>query len=388
MKRGKYLLELNHEGLTKILSIKQTIDFVAIALTPWHAISIVSAVHSLEEKTGHDLEGIVLIIRNEGESYLLNEKNFSSISVTCFLFNGDRKISKQLLFFLKSFYFGMYICGKPNTSSKLYVLSQYKPYFYIMSLIYGVHKSNKNLISVICDEGVGSYMSNMWDRLRSRYNANASFFSILKNLIEEIILIPRGEKLLGRRNAISNRCLLINSNDKLIENRYMTKYYRETLKVYSQNILINAFDIKKDYILINTQPFSSADINNGEVIYKFWKRISEFYQNKGIEVYVKPHPREKNIQNYEKIGIKLLKYPEVAQEILLMKIKKPKYLVSICSTTLITAPILNDVKSVCVAPMLIDMFETSRPFKKNIEKYCKLFENFMQIVSTIGKLPV
>lgn len=144
--------------------------------------------------------------------------------------------------------------------------------------------------------------------------------------------------------------------------------------------------IDRDYVLINTQPFTNEDISL-ELVNDLWKDVIKMYKSFGFDVYIKPHPREKDLKCYQAMGAKLISKTSIAQELLLMKMKKPKYLISFYSTTLVTAPVLNDVQTICLAPLLFD-FNISNDLRRSAEKFIVTFKTNTNMVKSLNELEV
>ena len=70
-----------------------------------------------------------------------------------------------------------------------------------------------------------------------------------------------------------------------------------------------------------------------------------------------------------------------------MKMKKPKYLISFYSTTLVTAPVLNDVQTICLAPLLFD-FNISNDLRRSAEKFIVTFKTNTNMVKSLNELEV
>ena len=68
---GKY-----YNILLEIL-IHENIDFIAIAVSPWHAIGIDAFLHELYDRLDRKIKGVI-IIEQHFNNYTLNEKHFNS----------------------------------------------------------------------------------------------------------------------------------------------------------------------------------------------------------------------------------------------------------------------------------------------------------------------
>ena len=125
-----------------------------------------------------------------------------------------------------------------------------------------------------------------------------------------------------------------------------------------------------------------------QILYTYSVILSrDFYKEKGLEVWIKPHPREKELDIYASLGAKIIYEKNIAQEVLLMKMKKPKYLLSLYSTTLVTAPLINGVPSVCLGKLSLNSEGFTNSYKKYVEKFINKFKNITMVIDSWEELP-
>ena len=241
-------------------------------------------------------------------------------------------------------------------------------------------------MTIICDEGVGSYTDDMYDRLEQFKHDGSSKLKIIKNWFEEMLLCPKVIKNLINNNNYFDYCMLRGKYD-LKPNGDLPKYIKNQIYDYSHSINYSYPIIVNDYVLINTQFFTKNEVNDTEKIGWFWKKIIDFYKEKGLEVWIKPHPREKELDIYASLGAKIIYEKNIAQEVLLMKMKKPKYLLSLYSTTLVTAPLINGVPSVCLGKLSLNSEGFTNSYKKYVEKFINKFKNITMVIDSWEELP-
>lgn len=358
-------------------------DYIGVAITPWHMYSLKAALSVIQRDLIQPLKGIVLILRNHGEDYIIDESYLSDIDCECIYLNPNLEKRDIVSSFFNSIMFST-LKYKSSDKKNFYIFTQQKPWPLYMYMINKYTKNNRNLISVICDEGVGSYINSDLDRLEPWNRKN--LFRNIKRLLEQKVSIHWLENKLVKNNALYNYCLFEKTANGLVENKAISNNLKDIMYKHAKSFDVDFPIIDRDYVLINTQPFTNEDISL-ELVNDLWKDVIKMYKSFGFDVYIKPHPREKDLKCYQAMGAKLISETSIAQELLLMKMKKPKYLISFYSTTLVTAPVLNDVQTICLAPLLFD-FNISNDLRRSAEKFIVTFKTNTNMVKSLNELEV
>ena len=168
----------------------------------------------------------------------------------------------------------------------------------------------------------------------------------------------------------------------------MATYYKKAMETHLQYIEFSVPTIDHKYVLVNTQPTSRDEIRDEIEIDLLWEEIINLYTNNGYKVLVKPHPREEDNLKYIKMGAEVINEKHIAQELLLMKMRAPFVLISIFSTTLLTTPIFNDIRTVCLAPIVRNMKSISNDYRDELDRFIETFDNITQMVSALDELPL
>lgn len=183
---------------------------------------------------------------------------------------------------------------------------------------------NRKVIYIIIDSGLGSY-----DKQRSE-----NFKTMIESdfIIDARMYKERNGKIVGRNKPFSD---------------YYLDFYR-----YTRIDLINYYNlVLKNSILINSQPLEEDGLLDNKTDYEFYKKIARFGKERNIKVVLKPHPRENNLEKYEKLGITILRC-SCMQETLFSQCEKPLCLISPFSTTMINATLLFDIPSIGLTKMI------------------------------------
>lgn len=382
------MLEIqNYKEVESILE-KSDYDYIAFATSPWHAYSISAAILCLQNMNDCLLRGIIFIIKNKNESYLIDDDYFAAIDAKCYRYNPNHSMKDMLSQEIISTYYCFTRQKKQIVSkSNIYVLSQQKPYVLWLAILNKVNKEKK-VNSVVCDEGAGSYINSAKDRLNIGKLNNKSLLKYLKSIYDEYVLIPTTINKLTSSNSLFDMCLFEKKHNKVKIKESMAMYYKKAMETHLQYIEFSVPTIDHKYVLVNTQPTSRDEIRNEMEIDVLWEEVINLYTNNGYKVLVKPHPREKDNLKYIKMGAEVIDEKHIAQELLLMKMRAPFVLISIFSTTLLTTPIFNDIHTVCLAPIVRNMKSISNDYRDELDRFIDTFDNITQMVSALDELPL
>ena len=358
-------------------------DYIGVAVTPWHAYALKAALALIQKDSIEPLKGIICILRNHGEDYIIDESYLTDIDCECIYLDPTLEKREIASSFFDSILYST-LKYKSSDKKNFYILSQQKPWPLYMYMVDKYTRKSRNLISVICDEGVGSYINSDLDRLEPWNSKN--LFRNIKRLLEQKLSTNCLENKLSKNNALYNYCLFEKTTNGLIENKVISNYLKDIMYKHAKSLDVNYPVIDRDYILINTQPFTNEAVSL-ELVNDLWKDIIRMYKSFGFDVYIKPHPREKDLTCYQAMGAKLIAESSIAQELLLMKMRRPKYLISLYSTTLVTAPVLNDVQTICLAPLLLD-FSISIDLRRSAENFIETFKTNTNMVKSLNELEV
>lgn len=376
--------EIDYKFLISI--INNGYDYIGMVTTPWHALSMVAAIKKIEAQKGH-MKGIILINKNLGEKYLVDDLFFFNIDADVYYFNGKRTSKQFILFELLMIKYALFTSRSHSKKGKdFFILSHNHPNLIILSLCKEYLKNNHNLISVLCDEGVGTYTTDEKDRIEHFRCDGSSKLKILKNLFEERFLYGITIKHLRKNDAYLNYCMFV-ENGEIMNNSDMPEYIAKEVQEYAESVDFYYPIIEQDYVLLNTQYFTREEIVDNEKVMNLWKQVIVYYKRKGLEVWIKPHPRETDLNNYYSMGAKVIEVANVAQEVLFTKMRKPRYLIGLYSTTLVTAPVLNKVPSVCLVNLTLNDSAYTESYKRNTKKFVDRFRKITLIVNSINDLP-
>lgn len=378
-------MSINYSELENIVK-SEKLDYIAFAVTPWHAHAIVAAVHKLELEHNEKMKGIVLILKNHNESYLINEKDFfSSLSANVYYF-PNKKNKKQLL----ELYINMLVYSfniKRSNKKNFYVLTQLTPALVMQGFVQRILGKDINICTVICDEGIGSYLSNGAEISNSLIrNEKLSVIRKIKIQIEQKFFIPYVKKKLIN-NDLYRTCYLLTEqeNGNYNINLNTSRFFVDAIETYSQSLNSCIEEISEPYILINTTPFLNANIQ--EYSDNIIKKVVEIINKHNYLAVIKPHPREVNIEKYRNIGAILIDRKDISQECMLINMQnKPDFMISYYSTTLVTVPLLCGVPSIGIGNVLKQSNYCDACLEEAIDKFNLRFQKITNVIKDLESL--
>ncbi len=348
---------------------QQPLDFIALLISPFHALNVEAFVNELAE-VNPDVQGEIIIIPHLKHGIMV--KNFY------FLFKDHPNIN--------------FIVARPHAferhderlfqsiikNAQTSLLEIKKITRYPLKSVYFLsplsHLSALNLciglfdvklwklyqpIFVAYDEGGGSYLSakategvykkdlqdNQYKGLFTFWQAVNSIFSVLSPQIQQ----------LNQDNFfyITKRYLLDREGTKFKLNSHITNSFKKLLQKRAEENPLNFTPVD---VLFSTSPLEEYNYTSSLKADEFRQQVIKFFLEKDLTIGIKPHPAEK-IEKYEKVLKKFPKEkvflfsPSLITEDILFQLPV-KYVVSLWSTVLLTAKIC-DVVPIIIHPDLI-----------------------------------
>lgn len=384
---------IGNKTLCHLLEYDDTYDFVAFVITPWHTHSLLAALKYVENKEKKKLKGIIVIKPHEENRWLLNNDIFSECinSVSIYRYSDDETILNKIQSEIEGlFYFFRLTRMKDDKCDNFYFFKPNGFRYSILSSLYKCNKRKKNLIAVSIDEGVGVYTTfreeTFWRSLQNAIFLSKSFknkfLSVLKAV--ETHIFSR-EKLIESRYYLDCNLMKINENGICYPNGKMPYYFREVNECSAR--VNNCFlKIERDYILVNTQPIDAFFSSGEDIQYEIIRNCIPIFYKAGFDVIIKPHPREINIEKYKKLGVLVVEDNGISQESLLCRMRKPKFIVSCFSTTLISTHLCWDIIAISLARMFIKTNDVTKYFEDILCKFEKAFQNMVYFPDDNDKL--
>lgn len=351
-------------------------NFLAFAVTPWHAHGIDSAIKMLCDN-GVKLKGIIVIYPHALSGILLDENNFiyknkGNFKFAILEFQREKVLLKSLIEQIK------YLYSKTDEDSrKLYFVKAWRPNCQLSGKIYSKLKGIR-IHHIIVDEGLATYL-NTWKSNLKMSNINiVSIMRAGKRLLTYIQQDILFNGMIRKKHDYTQMTVLIKKGSVLEKNSFAIKYYKEIIKAHAKDIDIETVEPMKNKVVICTQPyFDAGDVRNDADL-DIYKLLCDQCRRKGIEIVIKPHPREKSIERLKNSGMGVIDVGMYSQESILAALgdNKPVALIGFNSTALINAVLFFDIPVMSVVKLIdLNMFDYHTIY--DMKLFAKTFGNYV-----------
>lgn len=377
-------MEYCFDDLFEIIKSDNECNFIAMAITPLQAIGVDASVLYLQEK-GIQLSGYILMTAHAKTGRGLKVDQFSTRNskIKYIDFDYDARKNRSITEILK-IKTGILRTALSNNRQKI------TPFYFVWTepvkdIVYVIGKTrfNYNLVFVKIDDGAASYINPFSCKISYlRFNMGNKIYKLpgsLFNAFVYALFTKIMEKSLSKSESLINANIFLKTNRngkmRLTTNKEFVPYYIYALKQYPiTNINLSTYE---NSVIINTQSLLESNITDGVVDFNAYKKVSYLLNETNEHVVIKPHPREMNVHKYETIGWELFTENNIAQEIILAKIKKkPKCIIGIYSSTLLNAKGIFDIPVISLAKILLRE-KISSAFRAELRKYVEMYESIV-----------
>lgn len=312
-------------------------DFIGRCITPWHLIGLKAYLQKMYNEKQRNLYGILVIEKHQRDGVVLDVENLNfdeNIIINIIQFEEEKnsyKLNKTVQFLLNTKF-------PDHVDSEISIIAPNTPWLFLAGECKQIGLDCKLMV---VDEGIANY-NGLYHWLLGNYQENKKLKGSILILIRKVIAF-----LLKLRLGLEEeRFMLFNSTkDKLIRNDNAIKYYRQVIN--KETNFEQSIELKKNYIIIFTQPFIEDEVIEKEVLFELYNILQILLEDKGYSVYFKIHPREKSCKNYIDAGFNVLKDQSSSAEQYIGSLKnKPDYIFSFHSTVLISLTLFYDLQAI------------------------------------------
>lgn len=367
------------------LELKKNENFIATAVTKWHAHGIDVGL-SLLESRGIHLSGVIYLCTFPGTKKSVTRDNFKTQNkelrfIEC-EFQDQNKLSRIISNFRAILLLSL-MKHKKARKEKIYVFNVIHPNLNWICLEQK-YNYKKEISFVMIDEGVGSYVRTErkhWVSLKINqykglkhiyYYFLYSMFGIVRDFIQnkaKKILVENGnycEYMLFREITINGTSIL-EKNNEVIE------CYRAILEEENYSKIKK----KSANILLNTQNLVEGGIITTEKEKKLWDKLAPVFNDLGYNIILKKHPREDNNKKYEELKNIFINDDNRSQEEITATSEiLPMCVISPYSTTLVTLNLFWNIPAISLAYFLLDS-DISNESRVIIETYIQRFNGVL-----------
>ena len=331
----------------ELVASRPEINFLAAAITPWHALGIEATILQLTER-GINLKGYVMIIAHSVTGMAITESNFkkamnNGIQIICVKPHEEKRtFSEKLSLKFRKYNYFLFL-PKQKDMDILYWATPLKPSYEMIPRIAEV--TAKQMQFIITDEGLGSYLNSAYDWWIFSFQ-ESGLKSGIRATWNLLVRDPFFHNSLLRRKQLRWNQLLIGKKKKWFVNKEIVQYYKKILKTEG---IHKEYDYYAKSVLINSDMFSESGIIKENEDVKVYQIICNLLKQEDIPVVLKVHPREKKLERYNQIECRMEEKSELAQETILASLeRKPYCIVGTSSTTLVTAKLLFDIDAISI----------------------------------------
>ncbi len=383
--------EWNLDDMHLVFLNDESMNFLAYATIPLHAIGISAAINSLQRQ-GKDLHGYIMILAHPVTGRAVKREDFHFDAPNIQIVDGEfsyikpRGLSQKL----KDRFSAIYEAGK-RRSREIFVAG---PDIYAFPYTMIDHsKSNSSITMIMIDDGAGSYES-----FASHYISTAKFYSKDKKLLKRIIAVLVAVVNCVLASKLYNRA---KSGGALLDYRLFLRS-KTSKKQWESNLAIcddykNVFsklgnknnslwECLNGCVLINTQPLIECGMIEGDIDLRLYEKVISSLNGLCDNIVIKPHPREVDIIKYKSIKAEVLDDSSVSQEVMLASLKRqPCCIISLFSSTLLNAKGIFKVPAISLAKIFVKE-DISLTLKKQLKNYIKQYEGMFEFPETIEAL--
>lgn len=346
----------DYKHISKIIEKDKSINFVALARTPWHALGCKAALLKMKAESVR-LNGILFLDKDnyKAEKPMISRADFSlldenDIKYSIFYQDLDNIFSKSKTENVKKKALSFkYFINHQKGSRKIYIFS---PFHINDILAYEIKSAvpDSDIVNIVIDEGLGIYM-------RSDFNWAVEQYQNTHSLKKAVLMFINMQKkklfnyLSLKRNEFVNNNILVKNKGRFEENKQITEYYRQVIDAC--RISSDKYSRYENAVVISAQLYFENNQIKNDADLVIYKKIISVLAEKGISVVFKPHPRDKNLNRYNSLGCFVDTDNTVSQEVIIASLNiKPLAVLSFTSTSLVTSKLFYGVKTASLNNLL------------------------------------
>lgn len=372
----------------------EQINFIGSAVTPWHAYGIDCAIHYLQDQ-GIRINSTILIkpaVKQGQICHLLSEKNFTSGG--CRFFKIPAIYDKNPLSIVKSLirtYRSVKWYNRQYCEKKEKIIYIAAPWHLDIDDFIQLYQSLDNSYGfrlMLVDEGLSSYFPkvnskvHVWNTLK----VNRCGVRLIQSFLVTVLGMTLRQRFENHTKWI-NLNLLVKEKGRLLPNAVSLKLYQQVLASYTfanQSVLPNE-DLNGS-VVVCTMAYLHSGIQDNEDV-NVLMRVVKAIKQKGLTVYLKPHPRDNDYRNrYAALGCEFITCP-CSVEALFVNSPKIRAVVSFSSTSLVTAQTLFGIKGVSILNIL-DKQKFGAYIREEMDSFLSCFSGVVAIPKSIEELSI
>ena len=335
--------------LAKYLKNNKDYNFIAMIRSFWHAVGVKAAIQRLKDND-INIKGIVLI--QDTEKGILVDKNiFADVQEI-------KAYNIRVSFFEKAYRIAdikrIANIKKGTTLQECFFIAfPHRPQYDLMRLVY--ENTSKQLCAIVIDEGLGSYMRTDYEWYKAEICASIHKERVYQRFFSKFCKEKICYKILSQCGLIKDFNLFkLDRKGVYQKNGQLESYYKEALRS-NINILtrIDQYTQYQNAVVLALQGYHLEKKILQDEDLKVLEMVCLFFRRKGYSLVIKPHPREADIKRYGKLQCYIDLEQSIPLEIILEVLPvKPKCIVGITTTALITGSLFYSIPTISVMDLL------------------------------------
>lgn len=369
----------DEKGVIRLIRQDKDINCIAIVISSWHYLNSLATINFLLKKR-KVRKAIILACYHLQAGFIVDEHLWNA-EVNSRI---ERKVF-QFRFLPQWREIEDYLKEKKVKEKNFYILRAVEPSVEFATELW-LKGLKRNFVHILLDEGLGFYLRTAKGWLNENKIINSKISISQKDIVKKMKRQLYIRVMLKKREQLIYNTFFKKKGKHLIVNHACIDYLHDVLEKSSCLYDYNDYSIYENKVVICTQPFhdlgqikENADI---EVI----KQICGMAKEKNVGVIIKPHPRERDIEKYLKIGVNVDVNNLAPLEIIFAGLRnKPKAIIGITTTSLVTANVLWGINSFSIVKIIGEKnFNTE--VKEDIENFPKLFSKYVRVLERISDI--
>ena len=386
------------EDVFPYIEDNNTINFLSIAISPWHALGIDAMLAYLNDN-GKNLQALIIIMEHPTAGFLINESCFTNkcstylklpkkvkteetVNVKPTKDNKYKKTSTALNYKELAYFYTKHLFEDMHSSSNKQDFYYSDPNYTLPHIVSGLRVKGKHVIYCLTEEGYAGYMNQFLpDFCHCNYIKD---FKTLRGYIRNYIFGYRFYHLI---HPMLTARIFVKTPLGLKINKPIIPYFRN---VFDLRNFQNETNFDKSFIsiaIIVCTPFWGRDIIKDNEDYRILKNVCTYFLDKGITFILKTHPRD---TFYTKRSSDLGCTPFDSQGLSIEAIcayQRPLAVIGFSSTALVNTKVFWNIPTYCLTDLL-DNSKLSGFLKKEINSFKRLFHRHVCFVKKISEIKI
>lgn len=350
--------------------IENDMDFLALPISSWHAIGMAGFLREAFEY-GRIQSGVIAICRHPVAGYVLEESVFLPLEKYNIKIVYVDSLPEDIQLDVRQ------IACKKKKKKEFYLLNAYMPNVAVAQ--YLQERLERHIVHVRIDEGLATYMRDLkgWmQEYQKGRNSNPleSVGYLLTSLKQRCFL-----KIYQEKGELLDANLFWQKRCGISKNQEAVKRYRDYYQAYAQFVELKDYSHYENAIVLCGQPYRETRDIRAEEDIRVLKDICMFFAKRKEKVIFKPHPRVTELERYQTLGCVIDTDNRWPLELVFAGLKtKPKAIIGITSTPLITAKLFWNIPTYTIYPMYRKTC-VSKSLQNEMQNFYRIFHKYVKV---------